>query len=234
MSADLTRLSAAVMAHPKREVMVSQLLGELDRPIPVVWDQINDRHDTGIRAMEAYDPSATHHLVIQDDVQPTPDLIAGIERALAHVPEGHPASFYMGKVQPFRSYVERAVKRADADASWIVMDGVYWGPAVAVPTDSIPALSDWFRSAKAQRIQNYDRRVSAYYEARKLACWYSWPSLVEHRGDESLVRSGMAIRHAHRFAGADVSAMSIDWSGAVVDMGRTAQLDRRRQQRARR
>lgn len=61
-------LSVAIMAHPKREAMVADLLTRLDREVPVVWDQINDRHDTGARAMEAFDPACTHHLVIQDDV----------------------------------------------------------------------------------------------------------------------------------------------------------------------
>ena len=70
------------MAHPRRADMVAQLQAELDRPVKVVWDEVNDRHDTGIRAIEAFDPSASHHLVIQDDCVVPSDLLAGIERAL--------------------------------------------------------------------------------------------------------------------------------------------------------
>ena len=123
------------------------------------------------------------------------------------------------------------MNQAGADASWVVMDGIYWGPAIVVPTETIPAMTAWFRSDEAQRIQNYDRRTSTWYERRKLRCWYSWPSLVEHRGDESLVRVSKAIRHAHRFAGTD-SGLSMDWSGPVVDMARTHTMDRRRQETA--
>lgn len=225
------KLSAAVMAHPKRRRMVAELLADLDRPVPVVWDQINDRHDTGLRALQAYDPTATHHLVIQDDVQPCRDLLAGVERALAHVPAGHPASFYLGKVQPFRSRVERAVRAADG-CSWVVMDGVYWGPAIVVPTDTIPHLADWWGSVAGRKVTNYDRRLSRWFEHHRLACWYSWPSLVEHRGTQSLIRQSKAIRTAHRFHGADASALSIDWSGPVAEMANTAALDRKRQAKA--
>lgn len=226
-------VSVAVMAHPKRAAMVDELLADLDRPAKVVWDEINDRHDTGIRAIEAFDPTASHHLVIQDDVLPCRDLVAGVEAAAAYVPDGHPASFYVGRVRPFAGRVQEAVDAAEG-ASWIVMDGIYWGPAIMVPTVCIDELARWFRSPQARRVQNYDKRTSTWFERQGLACWYSWPSLVDHRGDESLVRRSDAIRRAHRFAGEGVSAKSIDWSGPVARMTRTDRLDRQRQQRARR
>lgn len=222
------RLSAAIMAHPARAVMVDDLLGRLDQPVPVVWDQIQDRHDTGIRAMEAFDPAATHHLVLQDDVLPCRDLLAGVERALAHVPADCPASFYVGKVKPFRRAVQRAVDAAGDDASWIVMDGIYWGPAIAVPTELIPNMAAWYRGPLGEAVTNYDRRVSTWFSLHAGRCWYSWPSLVDHHGDESIARAGRtAIRRAHRFHPG--SALDLDWSGPVVDMGRTARLDRQRQ-----
>lgn len=225
-------LSVAVMAHPKRAALVDDLLARLDRPAKVVWDEINDRHDTGIRALEAFDQACTHHLVIQDDVLPCRDLVAGAERALTHVPDGHPASLYVGRVQPFRRRVQQAVDQAGDAASWVTMDGVYWGPAIIVPTAVIVDLSTWYRGRAGQRYQNYDRRVSTWFERRGLACWYSWPSLVEHRGDESLVRDSKAIRTAHRFIGADASALDVDWSGPVARMHNTARLDHQRQRRA--
>lgn len=222
-------LSCAVMAHPSRADMVAELVDELDRPVEVVWDQINDRHDTGLRALEAYDPTCTHHLVLQDDVVPSRDLLAGAERALTFVPDGHPVSLYIGRVKPFRAAVENAVKQAGTDASWVTMAGIYWGPAIIVPTDVLPALIPWFRESK---IKNYDRRLSGWFRRDKLPCWYSWPSLVDHRGDESLVRAGTAKRRAHRFLG-DVSALDVDWSGPVVRMTNTGRLDARREARAR-
>lgn len=220
-------LSCAVMAHPKREGMVAELLTMLDRPVPVVWDEIQDRHDTGIRAMTAYDPACTHHLVIQDDVLPCPDLVAGAERALKYVPQDVPVSLYVGKVRPFGRAVTAATAAAGSDASWITMAGIYWGPAVIVPTHLIDDMAAWYRRSA---VTNYDRRMSTWFQKRRVLCWYSWPSLVDHRGDESLVNGHGPGRHAHRFHPG--SALEVDWSGPVVDMGGTERLDRNRQARA--
>lgn len=225
-------VSVAVMAHPKRAEMVADLLDRLDRPAKVIWDERQDRHDTGLRAIEAFDPSCDHHLVIQDDVLPCRDLVAGVERALVHVPDLSPASFYIGRVQPFRRRIQQIVTRAEEGASWVTMDGVYWGPAIAYPTRSIVALSEWYRSNQARHVTNYDRRVSRWFERGGWRCWYSWPSLVDHRGDASLVRASKAVRRAHRFIGADVSALDVDWSGPVVDLANSSKLDRERQRRA--
>jgi hypothetical protein len=219
------KLSVAVMAHPSRKAMVDELLEHLDRPAEVVWDRINDRHETGLRSLEAYDPSCSHHLVIQDDVLPCSDLVAGTEKALERVPAGNPASLYIGRVRPFSDKVNRAVRQAGDAASWITMDGIYWGPAIVVPTETMPEALEWFRSSD---LQNYDRRLSRFYEKRKLRCWYSWPSLVDHRGDVSLAHRTKSQRRAHRWIG-DESALSVDWSGDVVAMHRTRRLDIQRQ-----
>lgn len=223
-------LSVAVMAHPSREAMVDELLAQLDRPAEVVWDRINDRHDTGLRSMQAFDPDCTHHLVVQDDVLPCRDLIAGVEQALSAVPDGCPAAFYIGKVRPFAQRVSRAVAAAEG-ASWITMDGIYWGPAIAVPTKGLPEALEWYQ---AQTVTNYDRRLSRWFEGQGKRCWYSWPSLVEHRGEQSLAHSNASSRRrAHRFLGADVSALTVDWSGDVVHMRRTNRLDLQRQAQTR-
>lgn len=224
-------LSVQVMAHPSRKDMVTDLLHRLDRDVGVTWDEVNDRHDTGIRAMTAYDPTCSHHLVIQDDVLPCADLIAGAERALAWVPDGRPCSLYLGAVRPFRRAVAAAVETA-GDASWITMKGIYWGPAVILPTHLIDEMADWYLSPRGSRTTNYDRRMSVWFEKRGLDCWYSWPSLVDHRGDESLIRGRHAVRHAHRALGPAESALTVDWTGPVAAMERTDRLDRQRQRRA--
>lgn len=222
-------LSCAVMAHKKREAMVDDLLSRLDRPVPVVWDRINDRHDTGARAMEAFDPSCSHHLVLQDDVLPSRDLIAGAERALKWCPQGVPVSLYIGRVRPFAGPVQKAVTSAEG-ASWITMQGIYWGPAVILPTSSIDSMLDWFRGPEGSTVVNYDRRMSVWYRMQNLDCWYSWPSLVDHRGEESLCGRRSSKRNAHKFH--DGSALDVDWSGRVVEIPHTEAMDDERQTRA--
>lgn len=223
-------LSASIMAHPSRAAMVSELEAALDRPVKVTFDERNDRHDTGIRAIEAFDPSCSHHLVLQDDTIIPRDLLAGAERALRYVPQDVPVSLYVGRVKPFRFAVDSITARAGS-ASWITMQGIYWGPAVILPTSVIPDLSAWYRRSG---VQNYDRRMSRWFEQRKIRCWYSWPSLVDHRPTDSLVKGHGPGRCAHRFLGVDHSALDVDWSGPVAEMDRTDRLDQRRQRAARR
>lgn len=227
------KLSAAIMAHPKRAAMVDELLGWLDRPVPVVWDEIQDRHDTGLRALQAFDPDASHHLVIQDDVVPCRDLLAGVERLLDRVPGGAadtPVSLYVGNVRPFAHAIKTAIRFAGDHTSWLSMQGIYWGPAVVYPTAHLPALIDHFETSK---VTNYDRRASKWFERRGYVCWYTWPSLVDHRGDDSLAHDAAPGRRAHRFLGADSSALDVDWSGGTVRLSHSARLDRTRQAAAR-
>lgn len=221
-------ISVAVMAHPKRADMVDDLLARLDRPVEVVWDRVNDRHDTGARAMEAFNPACTHHLVIQDDVLPCRDLIAGAERALAHLPGDAPVSLYTGAVRPFNTEINRVVRQGRREnASWITMRGIYWGPAVCLPTKDIPEMLEWYRSASD--VINYDRRMSVWYAQRQAVVWYSRPSLVDHRGEVSLAGHPGRRRRAREFVGVDRSALEVDWSGSVVDLPYSEKMDDARQ-----
>jgi hypothetical protein len=221
-------VSAAIMAHPRREAFVGELATQLDRPATVVWDQVNDRHDTGVRSLEAYDPAATHHLVVQDDAVVCRDLIAGIEHALRSCPQDVPICLYVGRVRPFPREIDRVVAEAGDTASWLTMQGLYWGVGVVIPTADLPDLTGWFRQST---MQNYDRRISTWYQLQDRKVWYPWPCLVDHRDDESLVSGHGSGRFAHRFAGADVSALDLDWDGPVVDVARSKQMDAARQRR---
>lgn len=227
-------LSAAIMAHPSRAAMVDELVASLDRPVKVVLDEINDRHDTGIRAIEAFDPSASHHLVLQDDGVVPRDLLAGIERALRYIPQDEPMCLYTGKVKPFANEIRQAVRRAGDAASWLTMQGIYWGPGIVLPTAHIPELSIWYRGPEGSRVTNYDRRVSTWYALRKATVWYPWPCLVEHREGASLVKGHGEGRHAHSFLGTERSALDVDWTRGVVDVPRSDRMDNARQLRARR
>lgn len=217
------RLSATIMAHPERRLQVEGILARLDRPVPVTWDKIHDRWDTGRRAMLAYDPECTHHVVIQDDVLVPRDLLAGLELALEHVPAGHPLCGYMGRVRPNAERVARmAAKAARQNASWVVMPEPLWGPLVCVPTSCIPEMIELCDGLVG--IGNYDIRIGRYFQHKGIDIWFPWPSVVDHADGESLVvgrsatkRNGSRpTRIAHRFCGEETSVLDLDWSGPVV------------------
>lgn len=208
-------ISVAIMAHKKREHFVPELEQKLDRPATVVWDQINDRWDTGRRALLAYDPAATHHLVVQDDALICRDLVAGVERALERTPGDVPLCLYVGKVRPYKALVDEYTRQA-ANASFLVMHQLHWGVGIVFPTKIIDEMVAW---CDGQTIPNYDSRMSRWFEREGISTWYPWPSLVDHRKSPSLVPGrGQSGRTARRFVGADASALDIDWSGDIVTL----------------
>lgn len=207
------QVSVAIMAHPDRSRFIPELVDRLDRKPKVVWDQRNDRWDTGRRSLLAYNPAATHHMVIQDDAVVCRDLVAGVERALRHVPapEGAPTPLclYTGRVKKFRAAMRRHVGRRRV--SWLSMPSIYWGVGVVMPTELIPDLVAW--GDEHPEVANYDYRMGQWMRAQGITVWYPYPSLVDHRHSPSLVegRSSATSRHAHRFAGANASALRQPW-----------------------
>lgn len=215
-----------MMAHPARNAQVAAILGKLDRDdVTVIWDTNGSRWDTGRRAMLAYNPSCTHHVVIQDDIVPCRDLIAGLTAALEHVPDDAPVCGYVGRVRPSADMVKAAALRARATgASWLTMHTLNWGPLIAVPTAVIPEMVAHCDTLK--NVPNYDRRLSRFFEIKQgVRIWYTWPSIVDHADGPSLVPGRVATdrasaRHcrvAHTFIGEDASALDVDWSGPAVD-----------------
>ena len=209
-------ISVAIMAHPTREGWVPGLVDALDRQPTVVWDRHNDRWDTGRRSLLAYHKDATHHLVVQDDALVCRDLVAAMEQAVVHS-QFHPVGLYTGTVRPATAEVGWKVRTAQVNRSpWVRMGGPWWGVGIVVPTAHIEDIVK-FGDRKAS-VANYDMKISRWYQTQNIDCWYTFPSLVEHRhGDEnpSLIpgRNG-TNRRAHAFIGEEVSALSVDWSAS--------------------
>ena len=204
------------MAHPQRRGFVEELLEQLG-DVEVVWDRRGDRWDTGRRALLAH--SGEWGLTIQDDAIPCQDFLAGAEKALTAAGE-RPVAFYTGQPRPWRSVIGPAIARARREGSaWLEMEGPWWGVALAIPTSHIPDLIAW--CDKRTEIENYDRRISRFYHHLGIQCWYSVPSLVEHRSvDESpsLIAGRTGNRRAYWFHPG--SALEIDWETPPVTTGK--------------
>lgn len=208
-------LSVAIMAHPKRERHIPYLLEKLGGRATVVWDEHNNRWDTGRRSQLAFAEGATHHLVIQDDAIVSDHFLEAVEKAISYVPD-NPISFYTGKVRPSADLVTRMVQKAHRqEVSWISMPGPWWGVAIVTPTNLIPKMIEWCDAHP--NIANYDLRMSKYYETLPLKTYYSVPSLVSHRvgpDEPSLVpgRGSGPTRVAHAFVGENGDAREVKWT----------------------
>lgn len=217
------RLSVKIMAHPRRERFIPELVERLGVDADdVVWDTDNNRWHTGRRAWEAIDQSADWGLVIQDDAIVCRDLIAGLEAALATLPPRCIATAYIGTRRPVARRVDIAVREArERGAAWIRMPSLNWGVAIILPTDMIDGMLPW---CDRQHYPNYDRRIGRYAIDRlNYPTYCTYPSLVDHRETQSLVGHGDG-RVAHDFIGEDASALDINWNAGVVDFtGRWSQ-----------
>lgn len=198
------RISASIMAHPKRAEFVSDLLADLDAPAQVVWDRGQGRWDTGSRALLTYPQDATHHLVLQDDAIVCRDLVGGLQGMLGTVPAGCPVCLYAGVYRKFIHTMN--VEYMTAPFSWMVTPGILWGVGILIPTSDI---SDIISFCRDRPEPNYDMKVSRYYEhVKKCGVWYPIPSLVDHRDGPSLIEGRKGGRRAWKFIGKHQSALT--------------------------
>ena len=209
-------LSVAIMAHEKRAAWVPDLQVQLPG-VTTVWDRRNDRWDTGARALTAHDGKSQWHMVVQDDALLPPDFYAGVKRMLTFVLPAHPVGLYYGRVRPRQQETYGLTVRASREkASFILHNGPWWGVGIVVPTKHTKDIVSW--GDNNLHIPNYDRRISRWYNEQGIPCYYTVPSLIEHRTENnpSLVpgRTGQN-RRAWEFVGPR-SALEVDWSGPVV------------------
>ena len=174
-------VSFTIMAHEKRAAWAEQLAQELD--CSITWDRHNDRHETGLRAIKAYEPSATHHCVVQDDVILAPNFKDEVKKLILYPEEDAPVGlYYGGKGSSHSAHVTAHQFAQSRQANWVIRRGPIWGPAIIYPVRTIPDLVKFYEES---HVQNYDRRVMRFYQSVKKHCWYTIPSLVEHRVDDN-------------------------------------------------
>lgn len=213
------KLSASIMAHPDRSALVADLRGLLDRDVPVHWDDEGPASGNSDRVWRTArggwglaEPDADWHVLIQDDAVPCPDFLAGLERALAHVPPDATVSPYLGQggAAP-RKWTAMGGLADQRGASFVVSESLMWGVAICLPVALIPDLIE--RADTMHRVPD-DMRVAGWTKRRRGEVWYTWPSLVDHRPVPSITKHRAANRRAVRHH--QGSALDVDWTGPVV------------------
>lgn len=207
------------MAHPDRAEQVADLRAALGRHVPIAWDDEGKASGNADRVWRnarrgwlMHDPAADFHALIQDDALPCSDFLAGLERALEHVPDDAVISPYlgMGRTVPIRW--EAMGNAADkVGASWVRTAKLMWGVTIILPVKLIGEMVDW--ADRRGGIPD-DMRVAGWQDRRGGEVWYTWPSLVDHAPVPSLTKHRAADRRARFHYGG--SALDLLWSGPVV------------------
>lgn len=213
------KLSVSIMAHPDRSEQVGTLAATLNRPVRVYYDQEGPPSGNGDRvwrtaraAWRLADWEADWHVLLQDDARPCADFLAGLERALAFVPQDAVVSPYLGTGRNVPIRWEAMARAADtAGAHWVRSAKLMWGVCIALPVALIP---DMITYADRRAGAPDDMRVAGWAEKRGHEVWYPWPSLVDHLPIPSLTKHRAKERMARRWHTG--SALEIDWTGHAV------------------
>lgn len=216
------RITAAVMAHPRRKEAAEDLERQLKampfEAVAIVYNELGEEvtphereWDTGTRSLKWGLGKGDWHLVIQDDAILTPGFFENLTAAIEALPQKTLISLYTGKARPWPKRISTAVKRA-ADGDWLRFYILLWGVAIVIPTDHILPMLDFVED----RTEPYDTRVGIFYQRNMMSVYYTMPSLVDHNDDVgSLLGHGVlpGARVAHRPATGPFA-----FTGNIVDM----------------
>ncbi|MEU8435020.1 hypothetical protein AB0F18_19255 [Streptomyces sp. NPDC029216] len=212
-------ISAAIMAHPRRLAEAGRLADAL-RPWEAAIAVDPDPHGppTTLRTARAawarIGAGATHHLVLQDDVEPCRDFVRRVEAAVAEHPDA-PLAFYAN----WNSWNGAATRAAALQgASWVPAVPGEWVPTLALllPRHDVAALLSAVPEEDAEPEPD-DVVVARELAARGRGVLISVPHLVEHVGAPSIMGNDrFGPRHSACFAD-DVQ----DAAGGRPDAGGT-------------
>jgi hypothetical protein len=208
------RVTATVMAHPKRTEWAEQLADKIG--CGITWDVKSSVWDTFRRSLLAHDEHATHHLIVQDDAIVCRDLLETAHVAAANC-SGYPVSF-TAIAYKLELHKDKYIKTFRAGGCWYPIRRGLATVSLMVPVVDIP---DLLRTCDRMVTPHDDVRVSAHYRQLRRPILLSVPSLVNHRNPSespSLVGNGRGrvARDVIRFVGAETSGLSVDWKPYVL------------------
>jgi hypothetical protein len=203
-------LHVAVVAHHARTEQAKRLSEDLGAEL-FMDDGSRGEWPNHRRALVWGAARHGHLCVLQDDAVPVEGFLHHASHAASERPTDM-IGLYVGRQRPMRLATQQAVARAEATgASWLTSKGLRWGVATMMPTAAIPALLD----ACDTRESAYDIRLGrAWAQTQNRPVAYTWPSLVDHR-DESSVIDGRRDRPGGRVAW---RVGVPNWTGGTVAM----------------
>lgn len=207
----MTNLAVAVTHASWAEDLTRHLVVERQREEVPGLLVVHDRHRTGAwdvtrdayRGLLVRFPEATHHLVLQDDMQPCKGFL-GLARGAVEARPDHPICLFT-----MRKITREAYERGD---SWAVSNEGGWGGSVIHPASWTEPYLTWDRghvdpsySSSDRRLMWWTHEVEGHREV-----WHTAPSLLQHVGaGASLMGHSNRTRVASVY---DEDPGPIDWT----------------------
>lgn len=209
------------MGHPARADLIAALAPRVPLA-PIVLDRGGGEWDTGRRALLAFDPDSDWHVVIQDDAIVPARFGEALNLVLGYAPPRQPVGLYYGRCRPAARLTFKAHRAAvQAGSPWIEGLGPWWGVAVAIPTEHVPALVAF---GDDHRHSLYDVKLTRYFRQAGILCRYPVPSLVDHPPElESVLGSMRGNRCAYSYLGEQDPA-AIDWTRPPVTIDHRSRI----------
>lgn len=207
-------VSVAITAHPKRRAWAEQLARELE--VEPTWDRGRGRWDTARRAWLSYNPDATHHLVVEDDIILGQRFLEGLIEAIREVPTSPIVPFTM-RYRIAGERQQRYLQSIDEGRSWFIDRQSMSSQAIVLP---IADIEEMVAFADPLEGRGNDMRPRAFYEHHQVQVWHTLPSLVQHRTDENPTLAGSQAREVPRnsmFYLDGRCATDVDWTVPAID-----------------
>jgi hypothetical protein len=227
-------VSVAIMSHPRRNDEASLLAQRLDGARVVCDPEPGDGPTplkTSLHAWRAVEPGATHHLVVQDDIDLSDGFLRRVRAGVQLFPDSAIA-FYCNWNSANGAAVRLA---AAAGATWAEETGAEYFPTLAMvlPSRHIDAYLE-FATPFAGLWRDDDEVVREFLVSQGIGAVLSVPSLVQHGQLPSLAgNAAHGIRRAACYSARTAregmrealahSAAHIPWlkAGRVLSMVRS-------------
>jgi len=171
-------ISVSIMAHSSRSDNFDYLREKLNDP-PFAIDQQGQEigvWENAKRAWKLYDPEAEYHVVVQDDIIIGKGFLERAEQLMKH---DVIYNFYMGKRPRFRREIEQAKAK---NKRFIIKTNLHHECCFGMRTERIDEMIKYCDSLNPKS----DRVINKYINKEKLMVFFTMPSLVSHRKNQSL------------------------------------------------
>lgn len=187
------KYSISVQIHPKRKKYLPYLLKRLGTE-KYAMDRENDIWETARRAWLSYDEDADYHFVIQDDSLITSMFHDKLKKHLEST-KGREYCFVLYTGRPrMRKHIRRAKREG---FNHLLFKRIYNEVALGLPVNHIDEMVEYCD----QYGDGTCRWIQRYIQSKKMLAYYTMPSLIDHRDEDSLHNNnkGVYVRKANWF-----------------------------------